>query len=121
LVRAAGPEQDGAVFLTAASLDSGCSRWLRASADCGASNRLGTAIADVIEEETQLLLVILADHLAGRAAARLFVLYIADPHAFGHTRNLPRAPACAHHVWAPFSTVLVARPVVDVSSSASIV
>ena len=60
------------------------------------SVHLREAIADVIEEETQLLLVILGDHLPCRAATRLFVLDISDPDTFGHTRNLPRALACAH-------------------------
>jgi len=58
---------------------------------------LRKAIADVVEEETQLLFVILANHLTRRPAARLVVLDISDPDTFGHRRNLPRAPARAHH------------------------
>jgi hypothetical protein len=79
-----------------------------------ASVHLRETIAYVVEEETQLLLVILADHLTRRATTRLFVLDISDPNTFGHTRNLPRPPVCAHQIWARFPAVFVARPAVGV-------
>jgi hypothetical protein len=37
--------------------------------------------------------VVLPDHLARRAAARLLVLDIPDPDTFRHTRKLPRVPS----------------------------
>ncbi len=62
-----------------------------------ASVHLREAFADVVEEEMQLLLVILADQLTRRTTTCLFVLDISDPDTIGHTRNLRRnkkTPLC---------------------------
>src|SRR5581483_10374574 len=58
--------------------------------------QLREAVANVVEEQAQLLLVVLANQLTRRSTTRLLVLDIPDPHTFGHRRNLPPAAVRAH-------------------------
>jgi hypothetical protein len=51
---------------------------------------LSESVADMLEEQPQLLLVVVADQLSGRSSPRLLAFDVPDADAFSNTGNLPR-------------------------------